>query len=159
MPTAERLTMAEPRTAPASLDMASLLLCAYELGDSINRSVEIADYLYWKDIVEKDEEVKAAQRRFFRAKELFEETQRFGRYHPDYHSARKKVKEIEKELAAIECVSKFKAAEQAVDMMLHDVALLIAQSVSDTIKVPGNEKALGGCGNGGSCSCGSGGCG
>lgn len=163
MPTAERLQMAEPwgaaEPAHESLDMASLLLCAYELGDSINQSAEVADYLYWKEIVEKDTEVKSLQRKFSKAKELFEECQRFGRYHPNFHSARKEVKLIEQELDALECVSKFKAAELAVDTMLHDVAMLVARSVSETIKVPGNEKSLGGCGNGGSCSCGSGGCG
>ncbi|MFD1955087.1 YlbF family regulator [Paenibacillus thailandensis] len=160
MPTAARQITAWPdEETAAPLDMASLLLCAYELGDSINQSAEVAEYLYWKQRVENDEEVKAVQRRFAKAKELFEETRRFGRYHPNFHSAKKEVKEIEKELDAFECVSKFKAAELAVDTMLHDVALLIAGSVSESIKVPGNEQSLGGCGSGGSCSCGSGGCG
>ncbi|QAY65502.1 YlbF family regulator [Paenibacillus protaetiae] len=159
MPAVERLAVNAEPWSGNSIDMASLLLSAYELGDSINQSAEVAEYLYWKEIVEKDEHVRAVQRRFFKAKELFEECQRFGRYHPDFHSARKEAKKIEQELAEIECVSKFKAAELAVDTLLHDVAAMLAEAVSDTIKVPSNQEKPSGCGNGGSCSCGSGGCG
>ena len=144
----------------SSLDMASLLLNAYDIGDSINQSAEVADYLYWKTAVDKDEEVKQLQAQFARAKELYEECQRFGRFHPDYHAAKDKVKEIEKKMGEIECVRQFKQSEQVVDNMLFEVSRIIAESVSETIKVPSNEKGSGGgCGSGGSCGCGSGGCG
>lgn len=162
------MPVAEQSTAPtmqgdgvrSSLDMASLLLSAYELGDWINQSAEVSDYLYWKSVVSENEEVKGLQIQFAKAKELFEECQRFGRFHPNYHEAKDKVKLIEKQLAELECVSKFKASEQAVDDMLYEVSRMIAESVSDNIKVPGNERNVGGgCGGGGSCGCGSGGCG
>jgi len=162
------MPVAESWTAPSvqddgvrsSLDMASLLLSAYELGDWINQSAEVSDYLYWKSVVNENEEVKSLQIEFSKAKELFEECQRFGRFHPNYHEAKDKVKDVEKRLLELECVSKFKASEQAVDDMLYEVSRMIAESVSDTIKVPGNERNQGGgCGSGGSCGCGSGGCG
>jgi len=140
-----------------SLDMAALLLNAYEIGDMINQSAEVAEYAYWKTAVDQSREVKELVRKFEKAKELFDECQRFGRFHPDFHEAKDKVKAIEKELAAIECVSRFKTAEQAVDELLHDIAKQIAGSVSETIKVPGNESSGGGCGGGGSCGCSSGG--
>lgn len=161
MPVAEQWTASTTYEdgGRSSLDMGSLLLSAYELGDWINQSAEVAEYLYWKSVVNQSEEVKLLQAQFAKAKELFEECQRFGRFHPNYHEAKDKVKQIEKQLAEIECVSKFKASEQAVDDMLYEVSRLIAESVSDTIKVPGNERSLGGCGSGGSCGCGSGGCG
>ncbi|WP_336772596.1 YlbF family regulator [Paenibacillus sp. MMO-58] len=143
----------------SSLDMASLLMCAYELGDFINQSAEVADYLYWKEAVQEDEQVKVLTKQFAKAKELFSECERFGRFHPDYHAAKDKVKQIERELDEIEAVKRFKTAEQLVDTMLYDVSRMIAESVSETIKVPGNEGKTGGCGGGGSCSCGSGGCG
>ncbi|OMF37536.1 regulator [Paenibacillus sp. FSL H8-0548] len=163
MPTAEGLTAIQseqPQGGVSSLDMASLLLCAYELGDWINQSAEVAEYLYWKSVVNEDEEVKQITRRFEKAKELFVECERFGRFHPNYNEAKDKVKKIEQELSEIESVHRFKSAEQVVDEMLYDVSRMIAESVSDNIKVPGNEKAKGGgsCGSGGSCSCGSGGC-
>lgn len=164
MPTAEGLTavqLEQSQGGVSSLDMASLLLCAYELGDWINQSAEVAEYLYWKSAVNEDDEVKQMSKRFAKAKELFAECERFGRFHPDYNEAKDKVKQIERELSEIESVRRFKFAEQVVDDMLYDVSLTIAGSVSDNIKVPGNEKAGGGgsCGSGGSCSCGSGGCG
>jgi len=143
-----------------TLDMAALLLDAYELGDMINRSTEVAEYAYWKAVVEQDEQVQQAVKRFEKAKELFVETERFGRFHPDYNEAKDKVKAIQAELEAIEAVSRYKQAEEAVDSLLFDVASQIAGSVSETIKVPGNAPVKGGsCGSGGSCSCGSGGCG
>ena len=152
--------LVQPACESPSLDMASLLLRAYDLGDSINESAEVAEYLYWKSVVGENEEVKRLSAQFAKAKELFEECQRFGRFHPDYHAAKDKVKAIEKQLGELECVRRFKASEQAVDDMLYEVSKLIAESVSSTIKVPGNERgSLGGCGGGGSCGCGSGGCG
>ncbi|MFD0587934.1 YlbF family regulator [Paenibacillus sp. GCM10027627] len=161
------MTVAEQWTASpmhgdggeSSLDMASLLLSAYELGDWINQSAEVAEYLYWKSVVSENDEVKQLQVQFSKAKDLFEECQRFGRFHPSYHEAKDKVKLIQKQLADVECVSKYKACESVVDEMLHEVSRMIAESVSDNIKVPSNEKELGGCGSGGSCGCGSGGCG
>ncbi len=163
MPTAQQVTAGFhelPQGGAASLDMATVLLCAYELGDWINQSAEVADYLYWKSVVSEDDEVKQVSRQFDKAKELFEECQRFGRFHPDYHAARKGVKEIESKLTEIEAVRRYKESEQVVDEMLYEVSRLIAESVSDNIKVPSNEKsAKGGCGGGGSCGCSSGGCG
>ncbi|MDQ0112973.1 YlbF family regulator [Paenibacillus harenae] len=163
MPTVEGVqeTLCEqPESGVSSLDMASLLLCAYELGDWINESAEVAEYLYWKSAVNADEQVKQISRQFEKAKELFAECERFGRFHPDYNAAKDQVKQIERSLGEIESVRNFKIAEQAVDEILYDVSRMIAESVSENIKVPGNEKAAGGgCGSGGSCGCGSGGCG
>lgn len=143
-----------------TIDMARLLLHAYELGDSINQSAEVAEYLYWKQEVDNDAEVAALKQKFRKAKETFAECERFGRFHPDYHAAKDAVKAVQRQMDEHECVKRFKEAERAVDTMLHDIAQLIAGSVSDTIKVPGNDPLpSGGCGSGGSCSCGSGGCG
>lgn len=159
---AKSVTNAQETYAPfgtASLDMASLLMDAYDLGDSINQSAEVAEYLYWKKAVFEDAQVIEMSKEFEKAKEFFTECERFGRFHPDYHAAKDNVKQIERKLDAIESVSKFKQSEQVVDQMLHEIATLLANSVSATIKVPGNEKRAGGCGSGGSCGCGSGGCG
>ncbi|WP_020615380.1 YlbF family regulator [Paenibacillus daejeonensis] len=144
-----------------SLDMGALLLKAYELGDMVNVSAPVADYLYWKSAVAENEEAQALVVQFRKAKELFAECERFGRFHPDYHEARDKVKLIEAKLDELPDVARFKQAEQEVDDLLYEMAQVIAGAVSDTIKVPGNERASsgGGCGSGGSCSCGSGGCG
>ncbi|QJC54362.1 YlbF family regulator [Paenibacillus albicereus] len=150
------LSLAEP----APLDMAPLVLRAYELGDSINQSALVADYLYWKDCVEQDPEALRLRREFAKAKELFDECQRFGRFHPDYHAAKDAIKKVENEMAEVESIRRYKQTEAELDALLYDVSLLIAESVSNTIKVPSNNPLpTGGCGSGGSCSCGSGGCG
>lgn len=142
------------------LDMAALLTAAYELGDMIIHSADAADYEYWKNAVRKDEQVRQLVKQFERAKEKFEECQRFGRFHPDYHAAKDEVKALERQLDEIPAVRSYKTAEQAVDKLLYEIAAMIAGAVSDDIKVPANDaRPAGGCGSGGSCGCGSGGCG
>lgn len=142
-------------TEMKTVDMAELLTHAYEIGDMINGSVVVADYLYWKQRVESDKDVRVLIRKLDSQKELFEETQRFGHFHPDYHAAKDKVVEVERELEQIEAVSQFKQAERELDEMLHQMSETIAYAVSDTIKVPSNDaNPKGGCGSGGSCNCG-----
>nr|WP_275983862.1 YlbF family regulator [Paenibacillus hamazuiensis] len=137
----------------ATLDMSAVLLQAYEVADMINRSAEVADYLYWKQKVESDPEVQSLVKLFAKKKELFEETQRFGHYHPNYHEALEQVKAVQDELDRIEAVNRFKQAEEALDDLLYTISGMIAGSVSDSIKVPSNKLITGGgCSSGGSCS-------
>ncbi|MFD3258614.1 YlbF family regulator [Paenibacillus lentus] len=139
-----------------TVDMAELLTYAYELGDMINNSLAVSDYLYWKRRVEEDAEIQVFVRKLAAQKELFEETERFGHFHPNYHEAKDKVAEVEKELERFEAVRNFKAAEKELDEMLHQMSETIAFAVSETIKVPSNDPnpTGGGCGSGGKCSCG-----
>lgn len=144
-----------------SADITAIAARAFELGDLIKHSALTEDYVYWKRSVERSGEAQARIREFLKAKEKFGECERFGRFHPDYNEALDLVYAAEARLEEIEAVRRFKEAETAVDRLLHEVSLLIAHSVSDSIKVPSNdpEPKASGCGNGGSCSCGSGGCG
>jgi cell fate (sporulation/competence/biofilm development) regulator YlbF (YheA/YmcA/DUF963 family) len=137
-----------------TLDMAAILMQAYEVGDLINRSLEAADYLYWKQVLEQDEAAQRGIRELAKLKDLFEETQRFGHYHPNYHEALDKVKAAESKLAELESVARFKEAEERLDELLYTVSETIAHAVSDTIKVPSNQllPSEGGCSHGGSCS-------
>ncbi|UUZ85802.1 YlbF family regulator [Paenibacillus sp. P26] len=140
-------------TEKQTLDMSALLLGAYELADMIVHSVDSADYLYWKERQETDPEVRSLAREFNRKKELFEETQRFGHFHPNYHEALDQVKEVQARLDSLEPVRRFKDAEQRLDDLLHEVSQTIARAVSDTIKVPGGDAPEGGGrSSGGSCS-------
>jgi cell fate (sporulation/competence/biofilm development) regulator YlbF (YheA/YmcA/DUF963 family) len=136
-----------------ALDMAAVLMGAYELGDLIIASAEVKDYLYWKNAVEAEPSVQALMKQFARKKELFEQCERFGHYHPDYHAALDEVKKAENELDALPAVKNFKQAEKQLDDLLFSVSKTIARSVSETIKVPNNDPMpSGGCGSGGSCS-------
>ncbi|MFC5471900.1 YlbF family regulator [Cohnella suwonensis] len=145
--------------APA--DMALLLTRAYELGDALNHSGFAAEYVYWKEQVRHDPEVKSLTGQFAKAKEKFAECERFGRFHPDYNAALDEVYALESRLEQVESVRMYKQAENAMDGLLHDISRTLAQAVSFTIKVPDNDPNPkgSGCGGGGSCSCGSGGCG
>jgi len=140
-----------------ALDFSLLLSKTCDLSDAMLRSVEMADFLYWKERMEQDPAVKELLRKMARAKERFEECERFGHYHPNYHEALDAVKAVEAELEGIESAREFKRAEKALDELLYDVSVVIAHAVSESIKVPSNDplpKSGGGCGSGGSCGCG-----
>ena len=81
-----------------TLDMSAILMQAYDMGDMINSSAEVADYLYWKTAVENSEEVKDLQAVFARKKDAFEECERFGHYHPSYHDALAAVNDVQEKL-------------------------------------------------------------
>lgn len=155
------LAMAAPggATAGDAADFASLMMRAYELGEMIKQSALTAEYVYCKKAVNQDAGVHELARDFAKAKERFAECERFGRFHPDYNEALDRVYELEARLDAIAPVKQFKQAEQAVDSLLHEVSMMIARAVSETIKVPDNDPNPKGCGSGGKCSCGGGGCG
>lgn len=138
-----------------TVDMASVLMSAYELGDMINGSVEVADYLYWRERMQEHPEVRRLMVELNARKELFEETQRFGHFHPNYHAAKEEVEQVERAMEEIEAVARFQAAEQALDQLLFEMSETIAHSVSSSIKVPSNDPLpKSGCGSGGSCGCG-----
>jgi cell fate (sporulation/competence/biofilm development) regulator YlbF (YheA/YmcA/DUF963 family) len=141
-----------------TLDLVQITSRAFEIGEMINSSREVAEYLYWKQAVDESKEVRELAKLFAKKKELFEECERFGHFHPDYHRAMDQVKEVEDQLSKVEAVRRFKEAEDRLDQLLYDVSQTIAHAVSDKIKVPSNNPlpTEGGCASGGSCN---GGCG
>jgi len=143
-----------------ALDTAAILSIACELGDLINRSADMAEYLYWKDAVARHPDVPPLVENLKRKKEKFAECERFGRFHPEYHKALEEVKAAVSELDKIEAVARFKEAENRLDQLLYEVAKIIAHSVSESIKVPGGDElsVTGGCGCGAGGGC-RGGCG
>lgn len=143
-------------TETRTVDMAEVLLCAYDLGDMVNNSIEVANYLYWKERMQQHPDVQRLIIKLNSKKELFEETQRFGHFHPNYHAAREEVEAVQEEMQQIEAVRRFTEAESSLDRMLYEMSETIAHSVSQTIKVPSNDPLPkgGGCGSGGSCGCG-----
>lgn len=143
-----------------ALDIVTLLQAAYELGEMLNASKEMADYLYWKSVVRQDEEAQRWVAELQKQKDRFEECQRFGHFHPEYHAALEQVRQVQEKLDAIPSVQRYKQAEDRLDELLYEVSKLIAHSVSESVKVPTDRlvsagRGCGSCGNGGSC----GGCG
>jgi cell fate (sporulation/competence/biofilm development) regulator YlbF (YheA/YmcA/DUF963 family) len=141
-----------------ALDMSTILLQAYELGDWINGSVEVAEYLQAKYEMENDDSVKDIVRSFAAKKQLFEECERFGHFHPDYNSAMEQVQKVQEQMEQNQVWSRFNLAEQRLDDLLYTVSKTIAHSVSMTIKVPSNAMqpdngcSTGGCSTGGGCT-------
>lgn len=111
--------------------------------------------------VYEDTELSAQVKAFSRLKEHYEDVQRFGKYHPDYHTIMKKIREQKRALDLNEKVARLKVAENDYQDLLDEVSLLIGRSVSEAVKVPvsnpffstGGGCSTGGCGSGGSCSC------
>ncbi|MEB3101258.1 YlbF family regulator [Ferviditalea candida] len=137
-----------------ALGMAAVLLKAYEIGDLINHSQEIGQYLDARRNMQDSEEVQALIRALDQKKRLYEECQRFGHFHPDYHAALEEARKAQKALDSHALVREFKQAEESLDDLLYSVSKMIAHSVSESIKVPSNQllPSSGGCGSGGSCS-------
>jgi cell fate (sporulation/competence/biofilm development) regulator YlbF (YheA/YmcA/DUF963 family) len=142
----------------AAADFTELQIHAYMLGEMIKQSALADEYVYWKQKLAQDDEAKRAAKKLAQAKAQFAECERFGRYHPDYHEALNRVKAAEAEANSVETVRRFKQAEEQLDELLHEVSLILARAVSESVKVPDDRENVRGCGGGGSCSC-SGGCG
>jgi cell fate (sporulation/competence/biofilm development) regulator YlbF (YheA/YmcA/DUF963 family) len=134
-----------------SLDLSDLLIHAYDIGESIINSSDVQEYLYWKQAAENDGQVIALSKLLAKKKELWDECQRFGRFHPDYHAAKEAAEQVQLQLDELEVVRRFKLAEQRLDELLYTVSETIAHSVSETIKVPSNNP-LPSSGCGGNCS-------
>ncbi|MFJ8234478.1 YlbF family regulator [Ureibacillus sp. NPDC094379] len=97
---------------------------------------------------------------FNRMKEQYEDVQRFGKYHPDYHTIMKKIREQKRQLDLDDRIANLKIAENEFQDLLDEVSLLIGKSVSEAVKVPVSNPFYStgsscgsGCGTGGGCSC------
>ena len=111
--------------------------------------------------VYEDEALNVLIAQFQRMKEQYEDVQRFGKYHPDYHTIMKKIREQKRALDLNEKVAKLKIAENDYQDLLDEISLIIGKSVSEAVKVPVSNPFFAssagscgtGCGTGGGCSC------
>ncbi|MBS4172398.1 YlbF family regulator [Bacillus sp. FJAT-49736] len=107
-----------------------------------------------------DPETQRKIAEFVRMKDLYEDVQRFGRYHPDYKYINQKTREAKREMDLDENVAQFRKAENELQQILDEISVIVGKSVSEYIKVPtGNpffdsgSSCSGGCGSGGACGC------
>ncbi|GGE19199.1 regulatory protein YlbF [Marinithermofilum abyssi] len=122
-----------------TINMADLLLEAYDLADAINESEEVRRYLAAKRRVQEDAQAQRLIREFQRKKELFDDAQRFGHFHPDYHKAKEEAEAFLRRMRENPVIGEYMEAEEQLDELLGEVSRIIARSVSDTIKVPVND--------------------
>ncbi|MFA8437610.1 YlbF family regulator [Pueribacillus sp. YX66] len=121
---------------------------------------EIAiNYKRTKKALNEDVDAQLLIAQFIQMKEKYEEVQRFGKYHPDFHNVSKEMRELKRKLDLHESIAQFKKAEAGLEQLLNEVSRIIADAVSPHIKVPtgnpffDNRSCQGGCGVGGSCGC------
>jgi cell fate (sporulation/competence/biofilm development) regulator YlbF (YheA/YmcA/DUF963 family) len=98
--------------------------------------------------------------RFVGLKELYEEVQRFGKYHPDYKRVMTEIRECKRAMDLDPLVADFKLAENDLQNLLDEISVIVGGAVSKHIKVSTGNPFFetgtshgGGCGSGGSCGC------
>ncbi|MBA4492915.1 YlbF family regulator [Paenactinomyces guangxiensis] len=126
-----------------TLDMAEILLDAYHLADQINESEEVQAYLNLRKKLKEDPEAQKLIREFQKLKERYEEAQRFGIFHPNYHESKNQAESFLKQMRAHPVIGSFLEAEEKLDHLLYQVSSMIARSVSESVKVPVNDMGKG----------------
>ncbi|MFF2876732.1 YlbF family regulator [Gottfriedia sp. NPDC057991] len=146
----------------ATMETLQLITVSEELASMIVQS-DVADQYRTSYIaLINDKTAQEIISRFTKTKDLYEDVQRFGKYHPDYKEIRKKMSEVKRELQLNDTIAAFKQAEDQVQLLLDETSYLMAQAVSPSVKVPagnpffvntGGGCSTGGCGTGGKCGC------
>ena len=142
----------------ATIERMEILDRAEFLSKMILQSDVVEYYYFCLNKLKSNKETQNKIKAFVKMKELYEEVQRFGRYHPDYKKVMKEIRELKRNMDLDENVAEFKKAENDLQALLDEVSVIIGRSVSSQIKVPtGNpffdSSCSGGCGSGGSCGC------
>ncbi|HLR22860.1 MAG TPA: YlbF family regulator [Pseudogracilibacillus sp.] len=126
----------------------------------INHSDVMHQYKEANNAMKEDEEAQRLIRAFSHMKDQYDDVQRFGHYHPDYHTIMKEVRSAKRQMDMHHTVAAFKVQERNLQRFLDEISECIAGSASEHIMVPKDGAALtdsgcssGGCGSGGSCGC------
>ncbi|WP_209125486.1 YlbF family regulator [Alkalihalobacillus sp. BA299] len=131
----------------------------HQLSQAILSSDVFNHYIECKYKLQQDKEAQSLINRFVQLKEDYEEVQRFGKYHPNFHETSKRIRELKRELDLYPVISDYKKAESELEGLLYEISTIIASNVSPHIKVPSGNPYFdqiacgGGCGSGGSCGC------
>jgi cell fate (sporulation/competence/biofilm development) regulator YlbF (YheA/YmcA/DUF963 family) len=148
-------------TTASPINTREVIERAQRIGELLVQSDEMKRYLLSKKNMETDPEANEKIETFNKMKETYEEVQRFGKYHPDYNNITREIRQKKRDMDKVQTVASFKKAENDLDELLYRVSRMIADSVSQSIKVPSNNPLYemaggcgsGGCGTGGSCGC------
>jgi cell fate (sporulation/competence/biofilm development) regulator YlbF (YheA/YmcA/DUF963 family) len=140
----------------ATLERIELLEYAEDLAKMILTSDIAEQYQISLYKMQNNRETQRKINRFASLKELYEEVQRFGKYHPDYKRVMLQIREAKRDMDLDPLVADFKLAENDLQTLLDEISKSIGGAVSEHIKVPsGNPFFETGhsCGTGGSCGC------
>lgn len=144
----------------ATIESVNLIDEAELLGSLVVESEIAEDYRRTLNTLNKDKSAQKVIAKFVEIKDLYEDVQRFGKYHPDYKEITKAMREAKRELDLHDAVIAFKKAEKELQTLLDEISAELGRAVSQHIKVPtGNpffdtgSSCGGGCGSGGGCGC------
>lgn len=143
----------------ATLEGAALLDEADSLAKMVTKSETAEQYKACQYRLHNDKEAQALIKQFGKMKEMYEEVQRFGKYHPEFNRVTEEVRELKRQLDTNDTIAAFKKAEEDLESLLNEVSQVLAFAVSPKIKVPtgnpffDNMRCGGGCGSGGKCNC------
>ena len=136
----------------------------------LDESDHVANMVLQSDVAEnyrqclyrlnKDSHAEALIAQFVKIKDQYEDVQRFGKYHPDYKTIMRQVRDVKRQVDLHATIAAFKKAENELQKLLDEISVILGQAVSEHVKVPtGNpffdtgSSCGGGCGSGGSCGC------
>ena len=142
-------------------DWVFILDATDELNAMILSSKQAEELRKARNAVYSNAQLTSQIREFNKMKEHYEDVQRFGKYHPDYHTIMKKIREMKRAIDLDETIATLKLAENDFQDLLDEVSLIIGKSVSEAVKVPVSNPFFAtsgsscgtGCGTGGGCSC------
>ncbi len=144
----------------ATLESIKIIENAETLGELIQETNVAERYRFYYHKLQEDSNTRRKIAEFVKMKELYEDVQRFGRYHPEYKQIMTKTRELKREMDLDENVANFRKAENDLQSLLDQISVILSQAVSDSIKVnTGNpffdtgSACSGGCGTGAGCGC------
>ncbi|MEH7177297.1 YlbF family regulator [Neobacillus vireti] len=143
----------------ATSERVELLEYAEQLAQMVLESDIVEQYQICLYKMQTNKETQRKINTFVELKELYEEVQRFGKYHPDYKRVMSQIRESKREMDLDTHVAEFKLAENDLQTLLDEISLLVGGAVSKHIKVPSGNPFFqtgshgAGCGTGGSCGC------
>lgn len=146
------------------------MLATSERIELVDHAEELAKNILESDLAEQyrlclyklhtNDEAQRKIRHFVSLKTLYEEVQRFGKYHPDYKRVMSQIRIAKREVDLDPLVAAFKLAENDLQALLDEISMRIGGAVSPHVKVPAGNPFFatssscgGGCGSGGSCGC------
>lgn len=143
----------------ATLESVMILEKAEQLARAVVCSDIAERYRECYKALQQEEEVQALIQQFTAMKERYEEVQRFGKYHPDFTSVTKQMRELKRSVDLHDKIAAFKRAENDLQKLLDEISVIVGSEVSPSIKVPTGNPFFdaggcgGGCGTGGGCGC------
>lgn len=142
------------------METVQILEKAEKLAQLVMKSEIGENYFFHLNKLKNDSIAQQKIKTFSSLKDLYEEVQRFGKYHPDYKKVNLEIRKAKRDMDLYETISNFKQAEMELQTILDEISIKVGRAVSDEIKIPTGSPFFesasgcsGGCGTGGACGC------